>query len=104
VMLRELHGPLGDARYQEYARHINDSGSRLLQYAEEALALMHAMIGRMGCQAGIGPEMGAAQGAPAAARQRPERQDLSAGGAPWPAARARRAGLSRAAAAVRASA
>ena len=31
VMLRELHGPLGNARYQEYAHHISESGGRLLE-------------------------------------------------------------------------
>ena len=31
VMLRELHGPLGHARYQEYAHHISESGGRMLR-------------------------------------------------------------------------
>jgi two-component system cell cycle sensor histidine kinase PleC len=39
VMQRELFGPLGDTRYQEYARHIRDSGDALLKAAEDALAM-----------------------------------------------------------------
>ncbi len=39
VMERELFGPLGDTRYQEYARHIRDSGDALLRAAEDALAM-----------------------------------------------------------------
>jgi len=31
LMLHELHGPLGNARYQEYAHHISESGGRLLK-------------------------------------------------------------------------
>jgi signal transduction histidine kinase len=47
VMLRELHGPLGNARYQEYARHISDSGGRLLRSSEETLAVTQAMTALM---------------------------------------------------------
>jgi hypothetical protein len=47
VMLRELYGPLGNARYQEYARHISDSGDRLLKSSEEALAVTEAMSALM---------------------------------------------------------
>ena len=43
VMLRELYGPLGHARYQEYAHHISESGGRLLKSSEEALAITEAM-------------------------------------------------------------
>jgi len=43
VMLSELHGPLGNARYQEYAHHISESGGRLLKSSEEALAVTQAM-------------------------------------------------------------
>ena len=43
VMLRELHGPLGHARYQEYAHHISESGGRLLKTSEDALAVTEAM-------------------------------------------------------------
>jgi K+-sensing histidine kinase KdpD len=43
VMLRELHGPLGNARYQEYAAHISESGGRLLKASEDALAVATAM-------------------------------------------------------------
>jgi signal transduction histidine kinase len=47
VMLSELHGPLGNARYQEYAQHISDSGGRLLKSSEEALAVTEAMTALM---------------------------------------------------------
>ena len=47
VMLRELHGPLGNARYQEYAYHISESGGRLLKSSEEALAVTEAMTALM---------------------------------------------------------
>jgi len=47
VMLRELHGPLGNARYQEYAHHISESGGRLLKSSEEALAVTEAMTALM---------------------------------------------------------
>jgi K+-sensing histidine kinase KdpD len=43
VMLRELHGPLGNARYQEYAAHISESGGRLLKASEDALAVAATM-------------------------------------------------------------
>ena len=43
VMLRELYGPLGDARYQEYAAHISESGGQLLRSAEDALAVTETM-------------------------------------------------------------
>ena len=43
VMLRELYGPLGHARYQEYAHHISESGGRLLKSSEDALAVTEAM-------------------------------------------------------------
>jgi phospho-acceptor domain-containing protein len=43
VMLRELHGPLGHARYQEYAAHISESGGRLLKASEDALAVAATM-------------------------------------------------------------
>jgi signal transduction histidine kinase len=47
VMLHELHGPLGNARYQEYAHHISESGGRLLKSSEEALAITAAMTALM---------------------------------------------------------
>jgi signal transduction histidine kinase len=47
VMRRELHGPLGHARYQEYARHISESGGRLLQSSEQALAITEALTALM---------------------------------------------------------
>jgi signal transduction histidine kinase len=43
VMLRELYGPLGHARYQEYAAHISESGGQLLRSAEDALAVTETM-------------------------------------------------------------
>ncbi len=43
VMLHELHGPLGHARYQEYAHHISESGGRLLKSSEDALAVTEAL-------------------------------------------------------------
>ena len=39
AMQNELFGPLGHARYQEYARHIRQSGDELLKAAEETLAM-----------------------------------------------------------------
>jgi signal transduction histidine kinase len=47
VMLAELHGPLGNARYHEYAHHISESGGRLLKSSEEALAVTEAMTALM---------------------------------------------------------
>ncbi len=43
AMQRELHGPLGHARYQEYVAHISESGGRLLKAAEDALAVAATM-------------------------------------------------------------
>ena len=47
VMLRELHGPLGHARYQEYVSHINESGGRLLKASEDTLAVTATMSALM---------------------------------------------------------
>jgi signal transduction histidine kinase len=44
VMARELHGPLGHSRYQEYAHHICESGGRLLKSSEDALAVTAALM------------------------------------------------------------
>ena len=52
LMLRELHGPLGNARYQEYAHHISESGGRLLKSSAEALAVTEAMTALMADRAG----------------------------------------------------
>ena len=52
LMLRELHGPLGNARYQEYAHHISESGGRLLKSSEEALAVTEAMTALMADRGG----------------------------------------------------
>jgi signal transduction histidine kinase len=43
VMLRELYGPLGHTRYQEYAAHISQSSGQLLKSAEDALAVTETM-------------------------------------------------------------
>jgi signal transduction histidine kinase len=43
AMRSELHGPLGNARYQEYAAHISESGGRLLKASEDALAVAATM-------------------------------------------------------------
>jgi signal transduction histidine kinase len=47
VMSHELHGPLGNARYQEYAHHISESGGRLLKSSQEALAITEIMTALM---------------------------------------------------------
>ena len=47
LMVQELHGPLGNARYQEYAHHISESGGRLLRSSEEALSVTEAMTALM---------------------------------------------------------
>jgi two-component system cell cycle sensor histidine kinase PleC len=47
VMARELHGPLGNSRYQEYAHHICESGGRLLKSSEATLALAETMTALM---------------------------------------------------------
>jgi signal transduction histidine kinase len=47
VMARELHGPLGNSRYQEYAHHICESGERLLKSSEDALAVTEAIAALM---------------------------------------------------------
>jgi len=47
VMLRELHGPLGHARYQEYAAHISESGGQLLKSSEDTLAVAATMSALM---------------------------------------------------------
>lgn len=47
AMERQLFGPLGDQRYEEYARHIRESGAALLRAAEQTLALAALTAGRM---------------------------------------------------------
>jgi signal transduction histidine kinase len=39
IMQRQLLGPLGNQHYQDYVRHIGESGGQLLKSAEEALAI-----------------------------------------------------------------
>ncbi len=44
LMERELFGPLGNARYRDYAAHIKDSGEALLKSAEDTLALSSLLV------------------------------------------------------------
>ncbi len=60
LMVRELHGPLGNARYQEYAHHISESGGRLLRSSEEALSVTEAMTALMADRGGAKRERGIA--------------------------------------------
>lgn len=46
LMERELYGPVGDPRYQEYLAHIRDSGRSLLKSAEDTLALTELLANR----------------------------------------------------------
>jgi signal transduction histidine kinase len=62
LMLHELHGPLGNARYQEYAHHISESGGRLLKSSEEALAVTEAMTALMADRGGARRERRPAPG------------------------------------------
>lgn len=39
LMVREVYGPLGHAKYADYARHVHDSGMALLQVANQVLVL-----------------------------------------------------------------
>jgi signal transduction histidine kinase len=43
IMQRQLLGPLGNQRYQDYVRHIGESGGQLLKSAEEALTITNLM-------------------------------------------------------------
>jgi len=45
IMVRESFGPLGDARYKEYANDIQDSGSHLLQIINDILDISKAQTG-----------------------------------------------------------
>jgi signal transduction histidine kinase len=47
VLHKQMMGPMGAARYIEYARHIYDSGSHLLVQVEEMLDLSQAADGRL---------------------------------------------------------
>jgi len=53
LMKGGLFGPLGHPRYQEYARHINDSGRELLKSAEDTLALTSLLSHRDGSDEGV---------------------------------------------------
>ncbi len=52
AMQNELFGPLGHRRYQEYARHIRDSGDRLLSAAEDTLAMTSLLAAPQSVQIG----------------------------------------------------
>lgn len=43
LMSRETFGPLGSSQYQEYAKHIRESGQSLLRSAEDTLAITSAL-------------------------------------------------------------
>jgi signal transduction histidine kinase len=47
VLHKQMMGPMGAARYVEYARHIYESGSHLLVQVEEMLDLSQAADGRL---------------------------------------------------------
>jgi signal transduction histidine kinase len=47
VLHKQMMGPMGAARYIEYARHIYDSGAHLLVQVEEMLDLSQAADGRL---------------------------------------------------------
>ena len=47
VLHKQMMGPIGAARYVEYARHIYESGSHLLVQVEEMLDLSQAADGRL---------------------------------------------------------
>jgi len=47
MLHKQMMGPLGAARYVEYARHIYDSGAHLLVQVEEMLALSQAADGQL---------------------------------------------------------
>ena len=46
MMQRELLGPLGSPRYQDYVRHIRDSGLAVLKAAEDTMALTTLLADR----------------------------------------------------------
>jgi signal transduction histidine kinase len=46
MMQRELLGPLGSPRYQDYVRHIRDSGLAVLKAAEDTMVLTSLLAGR----------------------------------------------------------
>jgi len=47
MLHKQMMGPIGAARYVEYARHIYDSGAHLLVQVEEMLALSQAADGQL---------------------------------------------------------
>ena len=46
LMEREVHGPVGDARYRQYAAHIQASGLQLLRATEDTIAVTELIAGR----------------------------------------------------------
>ncbi len=47
LMHKEIHGPIGNDRYREYASHILSSGHELLRTAEDALAIAAMVMARV---------------------------------------------------------
>ncbi len=47
IIAREIFGPLGDDKYRDYAREINDSGSHLLQLIDEILDISKVETGQL---------------------------------------------------------
>src|SRR5258706_7829626 len=47
IIRRELFGPLGNGKYTEYVRHINESGSHLLSIINDILDLAKAESGKL---------------------------------------------------------
>ena len=47
IIAREILGPLGDDKYRDYAREINDSGSHLLQLIDEILDISKVETGQL---------------------------------------------------------
>lgn len=56
----EVYGPLGNARYVDYAKSINSSGRVLLKSAEDALAITNLLTGAAGRNQGAVASMRAA--------------------------------------------
>ena len=55
LMQKELFGPLGSPRYQEYVQHIKDCGSALLKSTEDTIAMTSALTEQGGGSMTIRP-------------------------------------------------